>query len=233
MYLIRCERSRLCWVGTSSSSSAGCFSCLVVRPPHRCRRRHPRDICPAEASSPSSLGRGLVIRPPHRHRRPRAVCPAEATSSLLSGGPRLPSPTSSSSSSAGHLPCKGFVAVVVRWGSRRLSPTVVIVIVVGHPPRRRLRATCPAKAASPSLSGGGQSSVFHRCHRYRRQPPPTSSSSSSSAGHLSCGGLVAVVVRWGLLPPRRSSLTVLASSVSGRRRWNDVPARCGEQQPPR
>ena len=122
MYLIHCECSRLCWVRTLSSSSVGRLSCFVVRLSHHCRRcrrrrrrRRPRDICPVEASSPLSSGRGLVIHPPRHHRRPQAVCPAEATLSSLSSGPCRLSPTSSSSS-AGHLPSKGLVAVVVRWG---------------------------------------------------------------------------------------------------------------------
>ena len=183
MYLIHCECSRLCWVRTLSSSSAGCLSCLVVRPSHRCchccrchhccccccccchRRRHPWDICPVEASSPSSSSRGVVIRPPCHHHHPWAVCPAEATLSSSSSGPRRLSPTLSSSS-AGHLPCKGLVAVIVQWGLHRPSLTILIVIIIIW---------------------------WGPCHL-----SPTSSS-SSSAGHLSCGGLVAVVIRWGCL----------------------------------
>ena len=118
MYLIHCERSRLCWVRTLSSSSMGRLSCFVVRLSHCCRRCRrccrPRDICPVEASSLLSSGRGLVIRPPRCHRHPQAVCPVEAMLSL-SSGPRCLSPTSSLSS-AGHLPCKSLVAVVVWWG---------------------------------------------------------------------------------------------------------------------
>ena len=234
MYLIHCEHSRLCWVRTLSSSSVGHLSCFIIRLSHRCRhcrhRHRPRDICPVEASSPLSSGRGLVIRPPHHHHRrylvglivcpphcrhrPRATCPAKASLPSLSGG-----------------------------GSRRLSPTVVVVIV-GHPPHHRHHpwATCPAKASSPSLSGGGyvvcppplsllsssatphiivvivvcgpfvlqrlcrrhhpvgaSSSVPHIVIVVGDHLPPPMSLLLSFTGHLSCGGLVAIIVWWGCL----------------------------------
>ena len=290
MYLIHCERSRLCWVRTLSSSSVGRLSCFVVRLSHRCCHCccccRPRDICLVKASSPSSSGRGLVIRPPRRHRRPQAVCPAEASLSSLSSGPRCLSPTSLSSSvghlpckglvavivrwgvtssvphccrchcrppptsslsSTGHFPCKGLVAVIVRWGLRRLSPTIVTVVVIGHPPHRRCRcrpqAICPVEASSSLSSSGGL--VVRSPHRRRRRwgsssaphivvvivrgsfvlrrpvlivvwwgprrPSPTSSSTStsSSVGHLSCGGLITVVVHLGLRRPSPTIVVVI------------------------
>ena len=115
MYLIHCERSRLCWVRTLSSSSVGRLSCFVIHLSHCCRCCcRPQDICPVEASSLLSSSRGLVIHPPRCHRHPQAICPAEVTLLLLSSGPRRLSPTSSSSST-GHLPSKGLVTVVVWW----------------------------------------------------------------------------------------------------------------------
>ena len=155
MYLIHCECSRLCWVRTLSSSSVGCLSCFIVHLSHRChrcrrrRRRRLRDICPVEALSPLLSSRGLVIHPPRRHRRPQAVCPAEVTSLLLSSGPRCLSPTLSSSS-AGHLPSKGLVAVVVQWGvtssvphrcrCHRRPPPTLSLLSMGHLPCKGLVA---------------------------------------------------------------------------------------------
>ena len=207
MYLIHCEHSRLCWVRTLSSSSAGCLSCLIVRPSHRCRRcrrrHHPWDICPVEASSPSLSGRGLVICPPCRHHHPQAVCPAEATSSSLSSGPRRLSPTSSSLSVGlvvcpphhhrrpwATCPAKALLLLLSSGGSHRLSPTVVVVVVVGHPPHRRRRpqATCSAKASLPSLSGGS----------YVVCPPPLSLLSSLATPHI----IVVVVVHGPFVPWR-------------------------------
>ena len=125
---------------------------------------------PSPTSSLLSAGRlscgGLVVHPPHRRRRPWASCPVEASSPSLSGGPCRPSPTSSSSLST------SLVAIVVQWGPRRPSPTVIVVVAVwwgfiGRSPR-------------------------HCC-----QLSPT----SSSVGHLTCGGLVVVIVRWGPCHP--------------------------------
>ena len=146
MYLIH-RACRLSRVGaSSSSSSAGHLSCLVVRPlPRRCRvdlvirhpRRHccPRAVCPAGASSsvphvvvivhgPVVLWRprprrylvGLVVHPPHR----RHCCPRPLLLSLSGGGHIVhPPPLSSSSLSGGA------------------SSAVPHVIVVSCPPRRR------------------------------------------------------------------------------------------------
>ena len=180
MYLIHCEHSRLCWVRTLSLSSMGRLSCFVVCLSHCCHCCHcrcrPWDICPVKASSPSSSGRGLVIHPPRRHCRPQAVCPVEASSSSLSSGPHCLSPTLLLLS-AGHLPCKGLVAVTVRWGLRHLSPTVVTVVIIGHPPHRCCCccpwAICPAEASSSSSSSGGLVVCSpHRRHRWGSSSAP-------------------------------------------------------------
>ena len=201
MYLIHCERSRLCWVRTLSSSSVGHLSCFVVRLSHccrHCRRHRPQDICHVEASSPSSSGRGLVIRPPRRHRRPQAVCPAEAMSSLLSSGPRCLSPTSLSSS-AGHLPCKGLVAVVVRWGvtssvphhcrCHRQPPPTSLSSSAGHLPCKGLVAIivqwglcCLSPTVVTVVVIGHPPHRCHRCRPWAICPAEASSSSSSSGG---------------------------------------------------
>ena len=117
-------------------------------------------------------------------------------SSLTDGALSSDLPTSlSSSSSMGHLSCRGHVPIVIWWGGRVVPPHIIVVVVHGP-------------------------FVLRRPHRHRC---PVGASSLSSAGLLSCGGLVPVVVivgpcdiiviRWGP-PPCRSLLTTLAASSS-------------------
>ena len=72
------------------------------------------------------------------------------------------------------------VAVVVWWGPCRPSPTIIVVVAV-------------------------QWGFVGRSPCHRRQLSPTSS--LSSAGHLTCRGLVIVVVRWGPCHPFPTSLS--------------------------
>ena len=142
-------------------------------------------IRPVEALSLSLLSSGgLIIHSPHHHRQLSPTSPSSLSSVghlscrglVVCSLHRLcqPSPTSLlSSSSTGNLSCRGFILVVIwwgpchHWGSSSVPHIVVIVI------SRTLvlqRPHCP----SPMLS---------------------SSSLLSSLGHLSCGGLIAVIVR--------------------------------------
>ena len=214
-------------MGASLSSSMGCLSCLVICPPccccclvgasssiphvvvishpphHHCHC--PWAICPVEALSLLLSSRGLV-HSPGRCRQPSPtllllLLLLSAGHSSCRGlihvviwwGPcrhweSLSVPTSSLSSSAGHFSCRGLILVVVWWGS-----------------------CCPSLTLSSSLSSAclvGASSLPHivvvicgPLVLQRPCPSPTLSSSLSSLGHLSCGGLVAIVVQWGPPPP--------------------------------
>ena len=217
MYLIHCECSRLCWVRTLSLLSVGCLSCFVVHLSHRCCHCCccccPRDIYPVEASSPSSSGRGLVIRPPRCHRRPQAVCPAEVSSSSLSSGPHCLSPTSSSSST-GHLPCKGLVAIVVWWGVMlsvprrccchcRPPPTSSLSLSVGHLPCKGLVAVIVRwglRCLSPTVVTVvviGHPPHCCCCCCLQAICPAEASSLSSSSGGLVVHSLCRCRCRWG------------------------------------
>ena len=102
----------------------------------------------------------------------------------------LSAPTSSSSSSMGHFSCGGLILIVVWWGS-----------------------CCPSLTLSLSLSSaclvGASSSLPHIIivvHRplVLQRPCPSPTLLSSSPGHLSCRGLVAIIVQWGPPPPQSS-----------------------------
>ena len=197
-------------MGASLLSSTGCLSCLVVHPP----RRHRRHLVGASSSIPHIV---VVSHPPHcchRH-HPRAIRPVEASSLLLSGrglihSPhhRQPSPTSllSLSLSVGHSSCGGLVLIIIWWWPCRhweLSsvPHIAVVVIVVHGPFVLQRP---------------------RRHHHCCQLSPTSLPLSLSAGHLSCGGLILVVIWWGpcccwgsLSVPTSSSLSVGHFSCGG------------------
>ena len=93
------------------------------------------------------------------YRHPRAICPVEATSSLTDGALSSDLPTSPSSLllSMSHLSCRGHVPVVIWWGGHVVPPHVVVVIVCGpfvlrRPCHHHPQVFCPAEASSLSLS---------------------------------------------------------------------------------
>ena len=249
---------------TLSSSSVGRLSCLVVCPLHCCRRcrrrRHPLDICPVEATSPSLSGRGLVIHPPCRHRRPWAVCPVEATLLLLSSGPRRMSPTSLLSS-AGHLPCKGLVAVVIRWGvtssvphhchrCRRPPPTLllsllllsatpyIVVVVVVHRPFVLWRLHChhhPVGALSSIPRVVVISHPPHHCHHRHCHRRWGSSSAPNVVIIVICRSFVLLRLRHHHRPVGASSSVprvVVVSRPPCRRRRHRCHHRWGSSSTP-
>ena len=130
--LCHCHRP----VGASSS-----IPCIIVvsRPPHR----HCCCCCWRSSSAPHVIvvrGSFVLWRPRPRHclvgaslSLPHIVaivvhlglrCPSPTIVVIVVvwWGPHCLSPTSSSSSSAGHLSCRGLVAVVIRWGCLLIGP---------------------------------------------------------------------------------------------------------------
>ena len=212
MYLIHhaCRLSQT----SSLSLSAGCLSCLVIHPPHHyycCLQT----TCPAKAISPLLSGG----RPCHPS--PAAVIIVVWWRSCHS------SPTSLSSSSTGHLFCKGLIAVIVQWGPCHPSSAIVVIVIVWWEPH------CPSPMLSLLSAGhlpcGGLIAVIVQWG------PPSHWSSLTTLAALSP-----------LLPSSKeeeeswSSLTILVvvwqgphhchQSKSSWWQWHDMPAQCGEQQ---